>query len=450
MPTISEIQTCINNLTTASEAAEFAILATQAVRETSNNLSFSVATVADLPDLYTANIPNGQIVYVGSLGIPVVSTRFYEWLGLDGRLIRKDGFSSWIHSWGSNNCGQLGDFTATNRSSPVTVAGPTSNWCMVSAGAYFSAAIRQDGTAWTWGCNSCGQLGDNSLVTQFSPVSVVGGSSSWCAISAGAVHTTALCNNGTAWAWGYNAQGQLGNNTITSRLSPVAVVGGINNWCAISGGRCHTAAVTTDCRLYLWGANTCGRLGDNSVINKCSPVQTAGSTTGWCMVSAGRSHTSAVKTDTTLWTWGDNACGQLGDGFVVSKSSPAQTAGLTTSWCTVSSGGYHSAAVKTDGTLWTWGLNSSGQLGNSTVTIRSSPGAIAGAGTLWCSVSAGREHNVALRTDGTAWTWGSNAQGRLGDNTAANRSSPVQIAGGGSTWCGASASQSHTTALCTR
>ena len=441
MPTVSEIQTCINNLTINSDPAEFAILATQANRETSNNLSFTMATVADLPDLVTTNIPNGQIVFVASLGVPVVARIYlYEWLSMDGKLIRKDGVAYVLYTWGANGSGQLGDGTTVSRSSPSTTAGRGTNWCQISAG-YHAAAIKTDGSAWTWGCNNCGQLGNNSVANTSSPGTVLGNSNTWCQINAGSYHTAAVKTDGSAWTWGLNTSGQLGDNTAVNKSSPVAVTHASGNtcWRQISAGGSHTAAVKLDgttWTAWTWGRNDVGQLGDNTTVSKSSPVAVthADGNILWCQIDASGRNTAAVKTNGTAWTWGCNSSCQLGDNTTISRSSPVAVAGLNEFWCQITTGN-QSSAIKTDGSAWTWGLNNSGQLGNNTVAARSTPVAPAGVNILWCAIdSSGSTQTAALKTDGTAWTWGNNAEGRLGDGTATNRSSPGLVAGN-ITWC---------------
>jgi alpha-tubulin suppressor-like RCC1 family protein len=352
-----------------------------------------------------------------------------------------------LYTWGLNNLGQLGDGTATSRSSPGTVAGGGTNWCAASAGTAHTAAVKTDGTLWTWGCNGSGQLGDGTATTRSSPGTVAGGGTTWCAASAGYRHTAAVKTDGTLWTWGCNGYGRLGDGTATNRSSPVTVAGGGTTWCAASAGTAHTVAVKTDGTLWTWGCNGSGRLGDGTATNRSSPGTVAGGGTNWCSVTAGQLSSIAVKTDGTLWTWGNNGQGRLGDGTTTNRSSPGTVAGGGTTWCAASAGNEHTAAVKTDGTLWTWGCNGSGRLGDGTTTSRSSPVTVAGGGTTWCAASAGNEHTAAVKTDGTLWTWGSNSFGGLGDGTATNRSSPGTVAGGGTTWCAVSAGGAHTAAV---
>jgi alpha-tubulin suppressor-like RCC1 family protein len=460
MATVSEIQTCINNLTTASDPAEFAILATCANRATSNNLSFTVATEADLPDLVTNNIANGQIVFVTSLGVPVVARVYlYEWLSMDGSLVRKDGLAYVPYAWGCNTTGQLGDLTVAAKSSPVVISGRGTTWCQISAG-YHTAAVKTDGSAWTWGRNNYGQLGDNTTVCRSSPVAVThaSGNTLWCQISAGSYHTAAVKTNGSAWTWGRNNSGELGDNTGgvgTNKSSPVAVVHASGNtcWRQISAGGGHTAAIKlegTTWTAWTWGSNICGRLGDGSVLPRSSPVTLAGGGDTWCQIHAGVWHTAAVKTTCDAWTWGRNDRGQLGDNTILSKSSPVQVvhASGNTLWCQISAG-YHTAGIKTDGRIWTWGLNNYGQLGDNTIVCRSSPVLTSGIGLDWCAIDAGSCQTAAVKTDGTIWTWGSNTAGQLGNGLSGagtNRSSPGTISGN-LRWCTVSAGNNFTVGI---
>jgi alpha-tubulin suppressor-like RCC1 family protein len=391
--------------------------------------------------LPTASLNKGRFVYVQDLG---------DYRYSNGAIWTNNYCTVLIpnlYTWGSNASGQLGDGTATSRSLPVAVAGGGTTWCAVSAGRAHTAAVKTDGTLWTWGCNGLGRLGDGTATNRSSPGTVAGGGTNWCAASAGSVHTAAVKTDGTLWTWGQNAFGLLGDGTTTSRSSPVTVAGGGTTWCVASAGCFHTAAVKTDGTLWTWGFNGFGQLGDGTATSRLSPVTSAGGGTTWCAASAGGCHTAAVKTDGTLWTWGFNGYGQLGDGTITSRTSPVTVAGGGTTWCAASAGFRHTAAVKTDGTLWTWGCNDFGGLGDGTTTSRRSPGTVAGGGTNWRAASAGYRHTAAVKTDGTLWTWGSNGSGRLGDGTATSRSSPGTVVGGGTTWCAASAGGDHTAAV---
>ena len=189
--------------------------------------------------------------------------------------------------------------------------------------------------------------------------------------------------------------------------------------------------------LWNWGHNSYGGLADNSITHKSSPVQTIAGGTNWKQIAAGFWFGSAIKTDGTLWLWGRNTYGQLGDNTRTHRSSPVQTVAGGTNWKLVVGGGYQAMAIKTNGTLWTWGRNLDGQLGDNTGgtgTHKSSPVQTIAGGTNWKLVTAGSYHVAAIKTDGTLWTWGNNVLGNLGDNTITHRSSPIQTVAGGTNW----------------
>jgi alpha-tubulin suppressor-like RCC1 family protein len=342
-----------------------------------------------------------------------------------------------LWAWGQNNSGQLGNGTITNTSSPVTVAGGGINWKQVAGRHSHAVAIKTDGTLWTWGYNSVGQLGDNTTTNRSSPGTTVVGGTNWKQVSASYVFTAAVKTDGTLWTWGYNAKGQLGDGTTTSRTSPVTTAGGGTNWKQVSCGDYHVAAVKTDGTLWAWGNgySNYGQLGDGTTTSRTSPVTTAGGGTNWKQVSCGYNHTAAIKTDGTLWVWGRNDYGQLGNSTITNTSSPiTPISGEATNWKQVSCGYRFTLAIKTDGTLWAWGKNNVGQLGNSTITNTSSPITPISAGTNWKQVSCGYDYTTAIKTDGTLWTWGNNTTGQLGDNTTTARSSPGTTVAGGTNW----------------
>ena len=200
-------------------------------------------------------------------------------------------------------------------------------------------------------------------------------------------------------------------------------------------------------KLWTWGANYYGQLGDDTTTSRSSPVQTITGGTNWKQVSSGAYSSAAVKTDGTLWLWGYNYDGQLGDDTTTSRYSPDETITGGTNWKQVSLGFefyFHTAAVKTDGTLWTWGANAYGGLGDGTGDFKSSPVQTITGGNNWKQVACGYRHTAAVKTDGTLWTWGRNSYGPLGDNTTTDRSSPVQTVTGGTNWrqvaCGSGSS----------
>jgi alpha-tubulin suppressor-like RCC1 family protein len=445
----------INAFNASSTPACLLVLAAQTNNETANR-KVCVATVNDLPDLSLNTIMPGTVLWVNSLNIPVIA-QVGCWTGLDDREVRNDCLIKQVWSWGVNSVGQLGDNTTTSRSSPVSVVAGFTDWCQISAGANHTAAIRTSGSAWTWGSNLFGQLGDNTTSNKSSPVSVVGGFTDWRQIGAGQFFTVAVRTGGTMWSWG--AAGALGDNNFTSRSSPVSVVGGFTDWCQVSAGSLHTVALRTGGSAWAWGCNGQGRLGDNTTIDRSSPVSVVGGFTNWSQVSGGGLNTVAIRTNGCAWAWGYNASGQVGDGTTTNRSSPVSVVGGFTDWCQVDSSSNPqlicsstTVAVRTNGSAWSWGSNLYGRLGDNTTTNKSSPVSVVGGFTDWCQTSAGSFHSVAVRTGGSAWAWGNNQFGILGDNTTTNKSSPVSVVGGFTDWSQVSAggdfsSGRHTVAI---
>ena len=255
-------------------------------------------------------------------------------------------------------------------------------------------------TLWVWGYNTYGQLGDNTTTTKSTPVTTFAGGTNWKQVSCGYIHTTAIKTDGTLWTWGQNANGQLGTNDTNGRNTPVTTLSGGSNWKQVGGGLYHTAAIKTDGTLWTWGYNPYGGLGTNDTTQRNTPVTTFAGGTNWKQVSGGLHHTDAIKTDGTLWTWGRGANGQLGTNDTTQRNTPVTTFAGGTNWKQVSCGDYHNAAIKTDGTLWTWGYNPYGGLGTNDTATRSTPVTTFAGGSNWKQVSGGYYHTVAI-TSGT-------------------------------------------------
>jgi len=337
-----------------------------------------------------------------------------------------------LYSWGNAQFGRLA-LTASTYS--PTQVGTLTNWAKVSAGHNFGGAVKTDGTLWTWGQGSIGKLGNNTTNDVDSPVQI-GTLTNWAQVATGAYHTRAITTNGELYAWGSNGQGRLGDGTTFARSSPVQI-GALTNWAYAADGQPtsalnFTVAIKTDGTLWSWGSNQTGRLGIGVYGgDRSSPVQ-IGALTNWSQASIGDAEAAAIKTDGTLWAWGNNNGGRLGDNTTFARSSPVQI-GTLTNWAQVSvagSTGMH--AVKTDGTLWAWGSNASGRIGDNVagtnVGYRSSPVQI-GALTNWAQVCSAPSNGFAVKTDGTLWSWGANNFGQLGIGSPNStfRSSPVQV-----------------------
>jgi len=329
-----------------------------------------------------------------------------------------------LYVWGNNNSGELGQNDVVLRSSPTQVSSSTP-WSALSAGQNFRTAIKNDGTAWSFGNNNYGQLAIGNRVFSSSPVQI-GALTDWydSKVVSGYGSTCAVKPNGTIWVWGQNGSGRLGDGTVINRSSPVQV-GALTTWLKITVGYSATHALKTDGTLWSWGNGSSGETGHNDVINRSSPVQ-IGSDTDWLDVASGSNHTVATKTDGTIYSWGGNAVGVLGlNDINIKRSSPTQIGALT-NWSKVFCGQYFTGSIKTDGTLWIWGENGA-RLGDGTVINRSSPIQI-GSDTNWTEEIEGNSNSVtAIKSDGTLWVWGQNDKGQLGTGDRVYVSSPVQI-----------------------
>jgi alpha-tubulin suppressor-like RCC1 family protein len=371
-----------------------------------------------------------------------MANTFFQVNGSDvtNYFVPRDVFSSGqLWGCGYNVTGQLGlGYTGPNKSSFVQSVDGGLNWKQISAGFMnFAGGIKTDGTLWTWGENAYGQLGNNdgTATAKSSPVQTSLSGTNWKQISCGENSVLAIKTDGNLWSWGDNTYGQLGTNNRIGYLSPTQAVLNANNWKQVSCSNV-SAGIKTDGTLWTWGNNSAGQLGTNNTTSYSSPVQTVAGGTNWKQVSCRSSHVAAIKTDGTLWTWGDNSFyGVLGVNDRVNRSSPVQTISAGNNWKQVSCGNYCTAAIKTDGTLWMWGANDYGQLGTNNTTSYSSPVQTVAGGTNWKIIITGTNQTSAIKTNGTLWSWGDNTYGQLGNNSATTYySSPVQSIDGGTNW----------------
>lgn len=339
-----------------------------------------------------------------------------------------------LYGWGNNSDGEVGDNTTSNRSSPTLVVGGL-KWIQVGCGGNSTnkgLVLNADGSAsaYSWGFNSDGRLGDNSATNRSSPTLVVGGLNlrqNAGSGQGGIVLTVA----GAAYGWsGSNSVGHVGDNTTTNRSSPVAVVGGLV-FKSVGAGAQHAFGIDTSDNLYGWGDNSSGQVGDNTITNRSSPVAIVGGLKFSKVYGStqGTGYSLGITTSGDLYAWGDNATGNLGDNSTTSRSSPVLVVGGR-KWIYAAAGQNHSLAVDSTGALYAWGSNASGQLGDGTTTNRSSPVAVLG-GLTWVQAACGGGggYSIALTSTGDVYGWGRNNEGAVGDNTTTNRSSPVQVVG---------------------
>jgi alpha-tubulin suppressor-like RCC1 family protein len=212
------------------------------------------------------------ILLVGKSYTPVPAPQIGEVAGGESHSVFMDLNTNKTWGWGLNTAGQLGDNSTQLKVTPVSVAGTTKTFCQISAGRSHTLAIDKNGQAWAWGSNVTGTLGDNSTTSRLTPVSVAGATKTFCKITTGWSHNIAIDKNGNVWAWGLFENGQLGDNTIVSRRTPVSVAGATKTFCQIAAGFCHTIAIDKNGQAWAWGLNNAGQVGDNSG-NRLTPVR---------------------------------------------------------------------------------------------------------------------------------------------------------------------------------
>jgi alpha-tubulin suppressor-like RCC1 family protein len=330
-----------------------------------------------------------------------------------------------LWAWGDNLYGALGDGTTINKNIPTQIGNDT-NWSKISAGQEFSFAIKTDGTLWAWGLNNYSVLGNNSASPLYIPTQI-GTATNWKEVSAGTYAVVAIKTDGTLWAWGSNSYQEL-VSTVFSNIIPVPTQIGLETtWSKIDKGNTHTIAIKTNGSLWSWGIDYYGETGTGlltpSIVNIPTQIGTA---TNWSSISAGVGQSLALKTDGTLFAWGFNENGQVGDGTLINKNLPTQI-GTATNWNRISAGTSHCLAQKTNGTLWAWGYNNRGQLGDGTQTNRNIPTQV-GTQTNWNAVGTGSFQSFSIKSDGSLWAMGWNNYGQLGDGTSDNRNVPISIA----------------------
>jgi alpha-tubulin suppressor-like RCC1 family protein len=341
---------------------------------------------------------------------------------------------------GTGSCGKLGDGTIIERHIPTQVHGPgnigyLNSITAIMGGEHTNYALKSDGTLWAWGGNFTGQLGDGTYTNTVVPVQV-SGLISVTKLGGRGYHNLAVKSDGTVWAWGWNKFGALGHDTSGSPCPnglygtcsnvPLQVIG-VTNQLTVTGGGFFSLALMPDHTLLAWGQGNHGELGDGSFANQSMPVQVNSVLSNVVNVSAGWFHAVALTSDGKVWTWGDNFVGEIGNGITSTTgiSVPFQVPGLS-NVIGVSAGDGFTAILKSDGTVWTWGGNNFGELGNGTFNDQSIPIQVKNLSNV--NYLAARDYHVlVIKSDGSVWAWGSNENGECGDNTVIDRTLPVRV-----------------------
>jgi alpha-tubulin suppressor-like RCC1 family protein len=357
-----------------------------------------------------------------------------------------------LSAWGSNVFGQLGDGTQTERAVPVPILSLL-DAVAIAAGGGHSLALTSQRTVLAWGRTSSGQLG-NDFFEIDAPYGrllpeIIPGLTDIVAIAAGNGHSLALTSDGGVYAWGHNRYGQIGNGIDNDNPTPF-LLSNINSVTAIAAGMAHSLALKSDGTVWMWGHNGNGNLGDgtNSVGRPTAVPgpNGAGILSDMVAIAAGGFHSLALKSDGTVWAWGRNASGQLGDNTLDWRGTPVQVRAVNgvgiSDVVAIAAGSDHSLALKADGSVWAWGRNSMGQLGNGTDQDSRTPVPVSGPGNTSSlpsivAIAAGSFHNLALKADGTVWAWGYTRYGQTGNNVSGDdalglprfQPAPVQVSG---------------------
>ena len=348
-----------------------------------------------------------------------------------------------LWGWGKNDSGQLGiNIRGSNISTPVTTFSGNTQWQSVSKGQLITAAIKTNGSLWVWGATDYLGVGPTGSTLYFStPVTTFAGGNDWKQVSCGRNHMAAIKYDGSLWVWGGQSFGELGvNSEQAAKNTPVTTFAGGNNWKQVSCGHYFTSAIKTDGSLWVWGNNSNATLGTGSTVGNCvTPVTTYAGGNDWKQVSVNHSCVGAIKTDGSLWMWGKNDFGNLGTNDTGTKSTPVTTYAGGNDWKQVTTSYNSMAAIKTDGSLWTCGYNSNGNLGTNDVVTRLTPVTTFAGGNNWKQVEMGNNDDTiaAIKTDGSLWLWGYGNYGSHGlgpDTTATFRLTPVTTYKGGNNW----------------
>lgn len=330
-----------------------------------------------------------------------------------------------VKCWGYNGSGGLGDGSTTDRLLPAEVGGLTGAVAQVSAAGH-SCALTTDGELQCWGDNYYGQIGDGTTITRLGPVRVIESGVASISVGTGA-NACVRIEAGGVKCWGHNDYGAVGDGTTVQRLTPVDIAGLADGAVSLSGGGFRNCATTSLGGAKCWGYNSNGELGDDSTMHRLEPTDVSGLTSGIAAASTGGYHSCALTTSGGVKCWGANNHGQLGDGSVDGSLTPVDVTTLASGVAALSVGHMHSCALTTSGAVKCWGSNTDGQLGDGSTTNRLEPVEVMGLDSGIAAISAGVTHSCALTTTGGVQCWGGNATGQLGDGTTTNRLTPGPV-----------------------
>jgi len=336
--------------------------------------------------------------------------------------IKEDGT---LWTWGSNMRHQLGDGTQTNRNIPTKI-GLDMDWKSVACGENFTIAVKNNGTLWYWGEPAFLPLG--GLGSIFFTPTQLGTDTDWKNVNAGGSLVITQKNDGTLWSCGYNAHGEAGQGEISTWWPTLTQIGLDNTWSKLSLSELHVLAIKTNGTLWAWGFGTSGQLGDGNNTNASTPIQ-IGVDNDWKSVSAGRVHSGATKSNGTIWVWGNNGYGALGDNTTINANTPRRV-GIAQDWKIIECGNNSTFAVNTNNELYTWGWAGSSQLaiGAYNPGVVLAPVLRSNSFNLQAILSSTvGTHVIAVDDNDSIISWGGNGLGQLGNGTNSIAYTPIGI-----------------------
>jgi alpha-tubulin suppressor-like RCC1 family protein len=334
-----------------------------------------------------------------------------------------------VTCWGDNSEGQLGDGTRTNRSIPIAVTGLPVEIIAVAAGGGHTCALDTAGAIWCWGDNVYGQLGDDTRTDSLIPVAVAGLSGPAAAVGTGEFHSCALMAGGSVECWGWNDEAQLGDVTGVMRMAAVTVAG-IRDAATLAVGARHNCVINILGQVQCWGGNWEGQIGDGSGLRRYLPETVTSLSSRTTAIAAGNTHTCALAHNGSIACWGGNSNGQLGDGTTTNRLAPVETRGWAGPVMALAAGGGHTCALLNTRAAHCLGGNWKGQLGDGTIVDQPSPTPVTRLPQEVMAITAGEAHTCALTTAGQVQCWGNNNAGQLGDGTTTSRPTPANVISG--------------------
>lgn len=323
----------------------------------------------------------------------------------------------------------------------------------ISGGYRISCTVASNGTPYCWGDNTKGAYGNNDTVSSLIPLQAFGGGTDWASFSvkqsnASYGHACGIRTNGDLFCAGEGSDGQLGNGTATDSLVPVEEATIAGNWLEVKVNYRHSCARTIGSKLFCWGNNSNGQLGDASTAQRNAPVEVIGAFSDWTYFAPGEEHTCGIRNNGQAWCWGDNGSQQLGDGTTTDRSSPTLVSGGGTNWVVIAAGTAHTCALTQSGQAWCWGRGSNGRLGDNGFLNQGAPVTVQGGFTDWTEIAAGDSSTCGIRA-GHLYCWGNRADRTIPDGGAASGDQlvPVEAQGGANTWLNLSMSRENACAI---